>query len=158
MSWIRNRGLSDPVVVYERAYRDCKKTRSQSGQDTGHSPVTCHRLSRVLGGRELPERFLLPDLRKLVAPGQWIHDCRFEQCGNLQRLGYGPLHEAQTDAQGAGTSHPDGALASRRAGFVDYSAASRRAALDRDDKKVNPGRDNRRVLVDTCSEKRRTLA
>ena len=45
MNWIRNRGLLDSVVVYERTYRDCKKTHSQSGQDPGHSPVVSHWLS-----------------------------------------------------------------------------------------------------------------
>src|SRR2546427_11882974 len=105
MNWIRGRGLLDPVVVYERTYRDYKEIHSQSGQDPSNTPVAYHRLSWVLDGRELPERLLLPNLRKLVPPGQWFHDCRVEQCGNLQRRGYGPLHEAQTDTQGAGTSH-----------------------------------------------------
>src|SRR6267143_333451 len=138
MSWdFEAEGFLVPVVVYERAYRDCKKIRSQSCQDPGSNPVACHRLSWVLDGRELPERFLLPNLRQLVDPREWIHDCRVEQCGNLQRRGYGPLHEATTDTQGAGTSDLDGARASRRAGSVDCFAASRRAALDRNDKKID---------------------
>src|SRR5467141_1572539 len=98
MTWIRSEGFLVPVLVYERAYREFKKTHSQSCQDPSNSSVLSHWLSWVLDDRELPERFLLPILRQRIPPGKWIHDCRVELPGNLQRSSNGPLHEATTNA------------------------------------------------------------
>ncbi len=135
MVWIRSRGLLVPVVVYGRRDRDCEETHSQSSKDPCGTPVVCYCLPWTLDVRELSERLLLPSLRQRVATGKRIRNSCLEQRGNLQCRSHGPLHEAPTNTQGAGTSDLDGAFRSRRARLPHDPGAPRRTAPDQHDKK-----------------------
>src|SRR5205807_4359243 len=93
MGWIRSRGLLVLVVDYERRDRDCEKIHSQSRKDPGSTPVVCYCLPWILDVPELPERLLLPSIRQRVTARKRLRDSCSEQCGNLQRGGYGSLLE-----------------------------------------------------------------